>query len=122
MLRVPLMQRGGQVLVIMTGLDVAGAFDAAWWPSILQGLKDLGCPRNLYKLSKGYFSHRSAVMSANSISIKRRITKGCPQGSCCGPVFWNVLYNSLLKLELTSHSKAITFPDDFSFFLSVGSQ
>jgi len=29
-------------LVIMTGLDVKDAFDAAWWPSILQALKDFG--------------------------------------------------------------------------------
>ena len=51
-------------------------------------------------------------MSTNSISIKRRITKGCPQGSCCGPGFWNLLYNSLLQLELTSHSTVIAFADD----------
>jgi hypothetical protein len=51
-------------------------------------------------------------MSTNSVSIKRRVTKGCPQGSCCGPGFWNLLYNSLLKLELTSHSVAIAFADD----------
>jgi hypothetical protein len=51
-------------------------------------------------------------MSTNSVSIKRRVTKGCPQGSCCGPGFWNLLYNSLLKLELTSHSTAIAFADD----------
>jgi hypothetical protein len=98
-------------VVIMTSLDVKGAFDAAWWPSILKGLKDSGCPRNLY-LSKGYFSHRSAVMSTNSISIERSVTKGCSQGSCCGPGIWNLLYNSLLKLEFTSHSKAIAFADD----------
>ena len=99
-------------LVIMTSLDVKGASDAAWWPSILQSLKDLGCPRNLYNLSKGYFSHRRAVMSTNSISIKRRVTKGCPQGSCCWLGFWNLLYNSLSKLELTSHSRAMAFADD----------
>jgi hypothetical protein len=34
------------------------------------------------------------------------------QGSCCGSGFWNLLYNSLLKLEFTSHSKAIAFVDD----------
>ena len=99
-------------LVIMTSLDVQCAFDAAWWPNILQNLKDLGCPKNLYNLSKGYFSNRKAVISTNSVRIKRRITKGCPQLSCCGSGFWNVLYNSLLKLELTSHSKAIAFADD----------
>jgi len=47
-----------------------------------------------------------------NVSETRRITKGCPQGSCCGPGFWNVLYNSLLKLELTNHSQAIAFADD----------
>ena len=51
-------------------------------------------------------------MSTNSVSIERRVTKGCPQCSCCGPGFWNLLYSSLLKMEITSHSKAIAFADD----------
>jgi hypothetical protein len=53
-----------------------------------------------------------AVMSTNSVSIERSVTKGCPQGSCCRPGFWHLLYNSLLKLEFTSHSKATAFVDD----------
>ena len=96
----------------MTSLDVQGASDAAFWPSILHGLKELSCPRNLYNLSKGYSSHRIAVMTTNNVSIKRRVTKGCPQGSCCGLGFWNVLYSSLLNLDLTSHWKAIAFADN----------
>jgi len=36
------------VVVIMTSLNVKGAFNAAWWPSVLEGLKDAECPRNLY--------------------------------------------------------------------------
>jgi hypothetical protein len=73
---------------------------------------DLRCPRKLYNFSKGYFSNKTAVMNPNSITIERRVTKGCPQVSCCGPGYWNVLYNSMLSLELTSHSKAIPFADD----------
>jgi hypothetical protein len=96
----------------MTSLDVKGAFDAAWWPSILKVLKDSGCPRNLYYLSQGHFSQRIAVMSTNSVSIERSVTKGCPQGSCCGPGYWNLLYNSLIKLEFTSPTKVIAFADD----------
>jgi len=106
----PVLENRG--VVIMTSLDVKGAFDAAFWPSILHGLKELSCPRNLYNLSKGYFSHRIAVMPTNNVIIKRRVTKAHPQGSCLGPSFWNVHYNSLLNLELTSHSKAIAFADD----------
>ena len=99
-------------IVIMTSLDVTGAFDAVWWPSILKGLKDSGCPRNLYYLSQGYFRQRTAVMSTNTVRIEKTVMKGFPQGSCCGPGFWNLLYNSLLQLELTSHSKTIAFADD----------
>jgi hypothetical protein len=106
----PVLEKRG--LVIMTSHEVKGAFDAAHWPNILKGLNDLRCPKNLYNLSKRYFSNRIAVVTTNSVSIKRRVAKGCPQGSCCGPGFWNVLYNSLLNLKLTSHSKAIAFADD----------
>jgi len=78
----------------MKTLDVKGAFNAAWWPSILKSLKDAKCPRNLYYHSQGYFSQRTAALTINNISRERRVTKGCPQGSCCGPGFWNLLYNS----------------------------
>jgi len=51
-------------------------------------------------------------MSTNTVRIEKTVMKGCPQGSCCGPGFWKLLYNSLLQLELTSHSKTIAFADD----------
>ena len=50
-------------------------------------------------------------MTNNSISIERRVTKGCPQGSCCGPGYWNLLYNSIFKLEFTNHTKVVAFAD-----------
>jgi len=31
--------------VVMVGLDVKGAFDAAWWPCILSNLRGLRCPK-----------------------------------------------------------------------------
>ena len=43
-------------VVIMTALDVKGAFNAAWWPSVLKALKDAECPRNFY-----YFSQVNSV-------------------------------------------------------------
>lgn len=98
--------------VIMVSLDVQGAFDAAWWPSILNALQEFHCPRNLYNLAKNYFSDRTAVLAFNNISLERKVTKGCPQGSCCGPGFWNIQYNSLLNLNYTANTKTIAFADD----------
>jgi hypothetical protein len=65
--------------VIMTSLNVKGAFDAAWRPAILRGLRETECPRNLYQLTQDYFKDRRAVMLINSRKIEKSITKGFPQ-------------------------------------------
>jgi hypothetical protein len=55
---------------------------------------------------------RRAIMPINSRKIEKNITKGCPQRSCCGPGFWIILYNSLLNIQFTHHTKAIASADD----------
>jgi hypothetical protein len=60
----------GEIIVLIS-LDVKCAFDAAWWPSILNCLKAYNRPKNLYNLSKSYFSQQSAVLSFNNVSIQR---------------------------------------------------
>jgi hypothetical protein len=101
----------GEVMVLII-LDVRGAFDAAFWPSILNGLRACDCPKNLYDLTKSYFSRRTAILSTNSIQLEKEVSKVCPQGSCCGPGFWNLQYNSLLNLAFKARTKAVAFADD----------
>ena len=72
-------------VVIMASLDVKGAFDAAWWPAILKGLREAKCPRNLYQLTQDYFKDRRAVVSFNS---------------------------STVELKYINHTKAVAFADD----------
>ena len=64
-------------IAILVSLDVKGAFDAAWWPSILNILKEFNCPKNLYNLAKSYFSGRRAILSSNIIQIEKEVSKGC---------------------------------------------
>ena len=97
---------------VVVSLDVKGAFDAAWWPSILKQLKEFECPANLYKLSASYFSNRRAKLIINNYTMEKEVQKGCPQGSCCAPGYWNILYNSLLNLKFSSQTKVIAFADD----------
>jgi hypothetical protein len=108
-------------VVITASLDVKGAFEAAWWPAILKGLRDAQCPQNLYQLTQDYFRERRAVISLNSSTIQKNITKGCPQGSCCGPGLWNIQYNSLLTLKYTNHTKAVAFADDLVIMIKAES-
>jgi hypothetical protein len=65
--------------VVMVSLDVKGAFDAAWWPSILSNLRDLRCPKNLYTLTQNYFSDRIAIFYANTYTVERKVSMGFPK-------------------------------------------
>jgi Reverse transcriptase (RNA-dependent DNA polymerase). len=103
--------------IIMISLDIQGAFDSASWPSILNNLPALKCPRNLYNLARSYFSERVVILQTNAYRTERNVMKGCPQGSCCGPGFWNVLYNDLLNMKYSSHTRLIAFADDITILM-----
>jgi hypothetical protein len=44
--------------------------------------------------------------------IDTTVNKGCPQGSCSGPGYWNIQYNSLLNLKYAKWMTAIVYADD----------
>ena len=69
-------------------------------------------PKHLYNLARNYLSERTAVISANNIQIEKEVSKGCPQGSCCGPAFGNIQFNALLNLEYEKQTKMVAFADD----------
>jgi hypothetical protein len=108
-------------LIFMASLEVKGAFDAAWWPAILKGLRDAKCPQNLCQLTQDYFRWRGALISVNSCKMEKNITKACPQASCCGPSFWNIKYNSLLNLRYNNHTKTVAFAHDLVVMLKAES-
>ena len=99
-------------ITVRVSVDVEGAFNSAWAPTVLKNLKESGCLQNLYNLTKNYFTQWKATMATNNIKIERAVSKGCPQGSCLGPELWNIFYNSLLNLEFKSSTKIIAFADD----------
>jgi len=57
--------------VALISFDVKGAFNTAWWPSILISLKTLKCPRNLYNLCVSYFNESCTILLLNN-SIQQR--------------------------------------------------
>ena len=97
---------------MIVSLDVKGAFDAACWPAILNGLRAYECPNNLFNLTRSYFTQRSAYLTTNNYRIQREVRKGYPQGSCCGPGLWNIVYNTILNLNFTKRTTAVAFADD----------
>jgi hypothetical protein len=80
-------------------------------------ISSLWLPQNLYNLTKGYFSQRIAKLSTNIIRLEREVSNGCPQVTCCELGFWNIQFNSLLKLEFKARTKAVAFADDLMLAL-----
>jgi len=104
--------RNSKKVGVVVSLDVAGAFDNAWWPAILKRLKSANIPHNLWHLCENYFDGRTAELEVAGSTATKRATKGCPQGSTCGPGFCNCLYDEVLQLELPVECELTAFADD----------
>ncbi|GJQ66528.1 hypothetical protein Trydic_g4514 [Trypoxylus dichotomus] len=93
-------------------LDICGAYDHAWWPQIKNQLSRKNCPRNLSRMAHAYFSEREAVIEEPGLIVSRQVVRGCPQRSRSGPGYWNILYDSIFKLNLGEGCEIIAFADD----------
>jgi len=59
-------------ITVLVSLDVEGAFNLAWWPSILKSLNDSGCPRNLHNLTKSFLSKRWATLQTKILKLRQK--------------------------------------------------
>lgn len=77
------------------------------------------CPGNLYRMLSNYCADRYVVLRCPEETVSREITKGCPQGSVCGPVFWDIVMNTLLEALDQSHSvrATVAYADDLAIIV-----
>jgi hypothetical protein len=97
----------------MVGLDVRGHLTPLGGHAYLTIYGTYDAP----KICITCLSNTSAtglLLFKQTHKIKRTVTKACPQGSCCGPGLWNIMYNALLNLNMSSHTKVIAFADDLA--------
>ena len=79
-------------------VDFVGAIDNLEWVRVIDKLKRVGCEE--IGLWESYFQGRSACMIGVNDAVWRKVERGCPQGSVCGPFIWNLMMDDLLwKLD-----------------------
>ncbi|XP_054153607.1 uncharacterized protein LOC128952269 [Oppia nitens] len=98
--------------VMAISLDIKAAFDNAWWPAVINGLKTKNTPKNTLDLIKHYFKDRKVLLNYGNNTATKVLTKGCIQGSIGGPTFWNIIIDDLLSKSLPPNAHMQAFADD----------
>lgn len=107
-----ILESKGKKFGIYISLDISAAFDSAWWEMILVLLRKNKCPGNLYRLISHYFTNRKARLPLCGKVFHKDLSRGCPQGAKTSPLLWNLLYSSLMQLELPEGCYLQAFADD----------
>lgn len=105
--------------VVGISLDIAGAFDNAWWPMILLKLRNRGCYRNIYYLLQSYFRYGVIKLRFGHYIFVKDLTRGCPQGSVLSSYLWNISFDDLLYIPLPPLCYLVGYADD-GFLLVEG--
>lgn len=99
-------------------LDIKAAFDMAWWPALHDRLRKTSCPQNLHQLIQSYLTGRRVQLDLLNASASKSMSKGCVQGSVCGPTFWNLILDSLLEMDLPTGCHIQAYADDVMLLVS----
>jgi len=105
-------------------LDIAGAFDNVWWPSVLRELKNIPDHPNVWKTIKDYFQNRTIEIDTADGVVSKAPTKGCPQGSVLGPIVWDVMFQPCLELlnGLEQVERVVRYADDLAVVIKSKSR
>ncbi|CAG9581158.1 unnamed protein product [Danaus chrysippus] len=101
-----------KLLTVAVSLDIKAAFDNAWWPALFHRLRHIGCPRNIYGLILSYTNQRTVMLDHAGCRASKTMSKGCIQGSTCGPHLWNIILDELLEIDLPPGCRLQAFADD----------
>ena len=114
----------GRKYVLSMFVDITGAFDHLWWPALLSNVKKLNVPKYILDIIYSYIKDREVFYEASQIRITRTPTRGCPQGSVCGPLFWDLIIDPCLQ-SLDRHpdtAGVVAYADDLAILISADSR
>ncbi|KAL1446824.1 hypothetical protein WDU94_015654 [Cyamophila willieti] len=97
-------------MCILTTLDIKNAFNSANWEKVIKALETKGISNYLIKMMEAYLNEREIKEE----SFTKSMTAGVPQGSILGPTLWNLLYDSVLELELPEDITLVAYADDLA--------
>ena len=111
------MKQNDQKYAVILFVDIEGAFDNLWWPTVLTSIVEVNCSTQMLNFSKSYFRNRKAIIFSRTRNYSRKMQKGCPQGSIIGPAAWGWSMDALLnelQAGLAEDVEVIAYADDLA--------
>lgn len=107
---------------VLVSFDIQGAFDSADWSVILQRLFDKGTPKYLYDILSDYLSSRKIALRCLSDLEYYDSYRGCPQGSCLGPLLWLIVADVVLSDFQSGGTTLWAYADDYTMLITGNSR
>lgn len=99
--------------VSMASIDIQAAFDAVGWEILARIIDDLPIKNYLKAILKNYITNRKIGFGFTNGIRWFNIFRGCPQGSCIGPLLWLIIADYLIKSFKIRFEDLLSYADDF---------
>jgi len=64
---------------------------------------------------------KRSIHSNKQLQHEKEHNKRIAQGSCCGPILWNIQYDTVLNLKFTDHTRVVAFADELILMIRADS-
>ena len=105
-------------IVLMTFLDIKGAFDNISLESAIKSMATHNFPENIRNWYKHYLENRSGYTETNGTTLIRQLIRGTPQGGILSPLLWNMCADTLLHKFNNTNITAQGYADDTSLAIT----
>lgn len=102
--------------VMAVSLDIEGAFDNVSWIILAEIIDNLPILSYLKSVLKNYLSGRRIGFRFSQGIQWFNLYKGCPQGSCIGPLLWLLVADELLKRMSSAGIDGQAYADDYVLY------
>ncbi|GBM93049.1 Putative protein in type-1 retrotransposable element R1DM [Araneus ventricosus] len=103
---------------LFISIDIKGAFDNLQYSSIKNSIDKIATKSNITETLKDILNNRKVIIQTQIGPSSWPQTRGCAQGSCSGPAFWNLVADNILNADWPPDVHLQAFADDFAFVIS----
>ncbi|KAK9746066.1 Reverse transcriptase (RNA-dependent DNA polymerase) [Popillia japonica] len=104
---------------LLITLDVRNAFNSANWSLIMEKLEWWGISRYLVNLIGDYLSDRQLQIESGE---RITIAAGVPQGSLLGTILWNILFDDIFHIELSTRASTLGYAYDLALIVAANNE